>query len=93
MDWLPEPDAGTDVTLSFDGSDVNDWTVIGAETDAQGRPLLTTRPDGVVAWRALVTVPGDAAPHGSHDVDFRLLDTSGARIAAHDSVFVGPGRP
>lgn len=32
MEWLPEPDAGTPIAAGFDGSDVSDWTVIGAET-------------------------------------------------------------
>lgn len=32
MRWLPEPPAGARVCLSFDGSDVSDWTVITAET-------------------------------------------------------------
>ncbi len=68
-------------------------SVIGAETDAQGRPLLSTRADGIVTWRALVTVPDDAAPHGSKDIDFRILDPSGRRLTAHESAFVGPGRP
>lgn len=32
MDWLPNPPDGTPVCLGFDGSDVNDWTAIRAET-------------------------------------------------------------
>ena len=32
MDWLPEPPPGTAVCLGFDGSDVQDWTCIRAET-------------------------------------------------------------
>lgn len=32
MDWLPEPPAGTQVCLGFDGSDVDDWTALRAET-------------------------------------------------------------
>ena len=32
MHWLPEPAAGTQVCLGFDGSDVSDWTCIRAET-------------------------------------------------------------
>ena len=30
--WLPEPDAGTQVCLGFDGSEVDDWTALRAET-------------------------------------------------------------
>lgn len=32
MRWLPEPDVGTQIAVGFDGSDVSDWTVLGAET-------------------------------------------------------------
>lgn len=32
MHWLPEPPDGARVCLSFDGSDVQDWTCITAET-------------------------------------------------------------
>lgn len=32
MDWLPEPPPGTPICLGFDGSDVDDWTVLAAET-------------------------------------------------------------
>lgn len=30
--WLPEPARGTSVCLGFDGSDVDDWTALRAET-------------------------------------------------------------
>lgn len=32
--WLPEPPAGARVCLGFDGSDVDDWTAIRAETQS-----------------------------------------------------------
>jgi len=32
MSWLPNPPDGTSVCLGFDGSDVDDWTAIRAET-------------------------------------------------------------
>lgn len=32
MLWLPNPPDGTEVCLAFDGSDVDDWTAIRAET-------------------------------------------------------------
>lgn len=32
MLWLPEPPAGTSICLGFDGSDVDDWTALRAET-------------------------------------------------------------
>lgn len=31
-DWLPNPPDGTQVCLGFDGSDVDDWTALRAET-------------------------------------------------------------
>ena len=32
MDWLPEPEPGTPICAGFDGSDVDDWTALRAET-------------------------------------------------------------
>jgi hypothetical protein len=32
MPWLPNPPDGTQICLGFDGSDVDDWTAIRAET-------------------------------------------------------------
>lgn len=32
MDWLPEPEPGTPICIGFDGSDVDDWTALRAET-------------------------------------------------------------
>lgn len=32
MEWLPEPEPGTAIALGFDGSDVDDWTALRAET-------------------------------------------------------------
>jgi hypothetical protein len=32
MSWLPNPPDGTEICLGFDGSDVDDWTAIRAET-------------------------------------------------------------
>jgi phage terminase large subunit-like protein len=32
MDWLPEPERGAAICLGFDGSDVDDWTALRAET-------------------------------------------------------------
>lgn len=32
MRWLPEPEPGTAICLGFDGSDVDDWTALRAET-------------------------------------------------------------
>jgi phage terminase large subunit-like protein len=31
-DWLPEPEPGTSICAGFDGSDVDDWTALRAET-------------------------------------------------------------
>ena len=32
MEWLPEPEPGSHVALGFDGSDVDDWSALRAET-------------------------------------------------------------
>ncbi|WP_160120600.1 cytochrome c oxidase accessory protein CcoG [Rhodovarius lipocyclicus] len=63
-----------------------------AQTDAQGRPVLETRPDGITEWRVLVTAPAGLALPQSIPVSFRLLDAAGRPVARHDSVFLGPER-
>lgn len=43
MQWLPEPEPGTEVCLAFDGSETGDWTVIKGET-ADGLLFTPRRP-------------------------------------------------
>ncbi len=63
-----------------------------AALDAQGRPLLTTRDDGITQWRALVTAPEGLRLRGSTPITFRLLDAEGRTILRQSSVFLGPDR-
>lgn len=60
-------------------------------TDAGGRPVLTTRPDGVAQFRVLVSAPPGTALPASSPVTFRLLDAAGQAAARERSVFLGPG--
>lgn len=46
MPWLPEPPAGTHITLGFDGSSVNDWTALRART-REGRAFTPRHGDGL----------------------------------------------
>ena len=62
-----------------------------AETDAEGRPLLATRPDGITQWRALVTAPAGLRLAESSPVTFRLVDPrTGHAVESTASVFLGP---
>lgn len=62
-----------------------------AETDAEGRPLLATRPDGITQWRALVTAPAGLHLAESSPVTFRLVDPrTGRAVESTASVFRGP---
>jgi cytochrome c oxidase accessory protein FixG len=63
-----------------------------AALDPQGRPLLTTREDGITQWRALVTAPEGLRLRGSTPITFRLLDAEGRTVLRHASVFLGPDR-
>jgi cytochrome c oxidase accessory protein FixG len=63
-----------------------------AALDAEGRPLLTTRDDGITQWRALVTAPEGMRMRGSTPITFRLLDAEGRTILRHATVFMGPDR-
>jgi polyferredoxin len=61
-----------------------------AALDAQGRPVLTTRPDGISQWRALVTAPPGLHLPENVPVTFRLLDARGRAEVSTASVFMGP---
>ena len=63
-----------------------------AALDAQGRPVLTTREDGITQWRVLITAPEALRLRGSNSVTFRLLDAEGRTVARRSSVFLGPDR-
>jgi hypothetical protein len=60
------------------------------EDDAQGRPLLARRADGIAQYRVLVTVPGGQRIAESTPVTFRLLDATGRAVASTASTFAGP---
>jgi cytochrome c oxidase accessory protein FixG len=65
--------------------------VQGAAQDAAGRPVLSTRADGLTEWRVLVTAPPNARLAQSQPVTFRLLDAQGRVAVRTSSVFLGPG--
>jgi cytochrome c oxidase accessory protein FixG len=65
-------------------------TVQDAEQDAQGRPVLTTRDDGITQWRALVTAPPGLRLAENTPVTFRLLDEQGRTLVSQRSAFLGP---
>jgi len=66
-------------------------TVQDAPLDAQGRPMLARRPDGIAQYRVFVTVPaGRRIPEETH-VTFRLLDEHDRVVASERSAFRGPG--
>jgi cytochrome c oxidase accessory protein FixG len=60
------------------------------EADAEGRPLLARRADGIAQYRVLVTVPGGQRVAESTPVTFRLLDATGRAVASTSSTFAGP---
>jgi cytochrome c oxidase accessory protein FixG len=76
--------------LVLDGPAGLQLVVQDATPDAQGRPVLTTRPDGISQWRALVTAPPGLKLPENVPVTFRLLDASGRAEVSTASVFLGP---
>ncbi|TDH60952.1 cytochrome c oxidase accessory protein CcoG [Dankookia rubra] len=64
-----------------------------AAQDATGRPVLTTRPDGITQWRALVTAPPGLRLPENVPVTFTLLDAKGRAEVSTASVFMGPKPP
>lgn len=81
---------GLRLPLVLDGPAGLRLLVQDAALDAQGRPLLTTRDDGITQWRALVTAPPGLRLPENTPVTFRLLDEHGATLASQRSVFMGP---
>ncbi|WP_198377128.1 cytochrome c oxidase accessory protein CcoG [Neoroseomonas rubea] len=65
-------------------------SVQDADHDAQGRPLLSRRADGISQYRVLITVPPGARLAESTSVTFRLLEPDGRVAASQSSTFVGP---
>jgi polyferredoxin len=62
----------------------------GAQTDGQGRPILTTRPDGITEWRVLVTAPAVRHLPANLPISFHLHDEAGHDVAHAQSVLLGP---
>jgi polyferredoxin len=58
--------------------------------DAQGRPVITTRDDGITQWRALVTAPPSLRLPENVPVTFRLMDPQGRILVTQRSSFLGP---
>jgi hypothetical protein len=67
-------------------------TLLVQEAEALGpnRVRVSTRPDGITEWRALVTRAADARPAANTPITFRLLDPTGATILTERTSFMGP---
>jgi cytochrome c oxidase accessory protein FixG len=63
-----------------------------AGEDAAGRPILTTRDDGITQWRALVTAPPGHGLAENTPISFRLVDATGQTLTTQRSAFMGPRR-
>jgi cytochrome c oxidase accessory protein FixG len=60
------------------------------EDDAQGRPLLTRRADGIAQYRVFLTAPHGMRLPEDTPVTFRLVDAQGRAVASQSSNFLGP---
>jgi polyferredoxin len=67
-------------------------TVQDAGVDAAGRPILTTRDDGITQWRALVTAPPTLRLPENVPLTFRLIDAEGRSLTTGASAFLSPRR-
>ncbi|MFZ4408428.1 MAG: cytochrome c oxidase accessory protein CcoG [Paracraurococcus sp.] len=76
--------------LVLDGPAGLHLVVQDAGTDAAGRPVLTTRPDGISQWRALVTAPPGLKLPENVPITFKLLDDTGRAEVKTASPFMGP---
>jgi len=79
-----------DLTLVLESAAPLTLLVQEAEARGPNRVRVTTRPDGITEWRALVTRAADARPAASTPITFRLLDAKGATILTERTSFMGP---
>ena len=80
----------TPLVLSLQAPEGFRIVVQDAEADAQGRPLLARRPDGITQYRVLITAPAGARLPESTPVTFRLLEPNGREATSQSSTFLGP---
>lgn len=81
------------VRLEIDGLPSAQLGFVGADVEGSGgTATLTVLPDAVGTFRVFVTVPAVAAPSGAQPITFTVRDDASGGHAAHDAVFVGPGR-
>jgi cytochrome c oxidase accessory protein FixG len=79
-------------TLAIDGLPNARLVVQDIAPGEDGRPVLTSVPDGVAAFRALVTAPPTPKLPPNTSIRFRLLDEQGRAVASADSAFLAPQR-
>ncbi len=60
------------------------------EEDAQGRPMLARRADGIAQYRVFVTVPGGQRVDETTPLTFRLLEPGGQVAASTSTSFAAP---
>jgi polyferredoxin len=77
-------------TLVLEGAPGVTILAQGAQTDRQGRPILTTRPDGITEWRVLATAPAGRHLPANLPISFHLHDQQGHDVAHAQSVLLGP---
>jgi cytochrome c oxidase accessory protein FixG len=65
-------------------------SVQDAEHDAEGRPLLARRADGITQYRVLISVPPGLPLAESTPVTLRLLEPDGRVAASRSSTFLAP---
>ncbi len=78
------------LSLVLEGPEGLQLVVQDAMVDDAGRPVLTTKPDGIAQWRALVTAPPGLRLEEQTPIAFRLLDSQGRLVESERNVFLGP---
>jgi cytochrome c oxidase accessory protein FixG len=77
-------------SLMVDGPPGLQLVVQEVMVDDAGRPVITTKPDGITQWRAMVTAPPELRLPEQVPITFRLVDSRGRQVESHASVFTGP---
>jgi len=80
----------TPLVLTLEAPEGFRLSVQDAEQDAEGRPLLARRADGITQYRVLISVPPGLPLAESTPVTFRLLEPDGRLAASRSSTFLAP---
>jgi hypothetical protein len=90
--WRGEPRGPRPYRLALTGDLPATYPVVGREQETPGPVELRAAPDGVSTFQVYVTLPREAVPAASMEMEFEVADAATGATVRHASVFHGPER-